>query len=500
MGKTLAKIAIIGSLVISLCTNMFGIGFAKDSEALPSQSRSEEYSGYLPIIFRTIHLPKIFGVEAININPNTLSKAAGLRTYWLRYFAFDWKGIEPTEVDPSQFNWGAVNETMLAEASRRGFSILATVKNTPYWAQKINDPNSIPCSPIKDDPATIAEFQEFVQALAIRYSAPPYNIQYWQLGNEPDVSPVSLGDSKYWIPFGCWGDETDPYYGGEYYGKFLQIFSETIKSVNPSAQITNGGLLLDCHPVNDAPNCPQGKFFEGVIKSLYENDGLDALDYASFHAYARWYANLHFYENAGGFTSHGGVLLGKSYFLREVMSNYGINPLKPLLVTEGGVMCRREDTAQPLPSGIKCTDPIPPPEFSEDQAELAVWLYVQAISDDIAGVMWYTLDDPGYRHVGLLYADGTAKPVYLSYQFLASQVVAASYIGRLDQYFPALRGYEFMKDSQHLWILWSPDQRDHSISQPAGLQAMYDLYGNAIQLPPPGGLITINSPVYLILQ
>ncbi len=63
----------------------------------------------------------------------------------------------------------------------------------------------------------------------------------------------------------------DPYYGGEYYADFLQIFSDTIKAVNPSAQITNGGLLLDCHPVNDAPNCPSGTFFEGIIKRLQQN-------------------------------------------------------------------------------------------------------------------------------------------------------------------------------------------------------------------------------------
>jgi hypothetical protein len=501
MDRKLARVFIIGIFTFSLFTNLPGFASVKSPEDLPLQSQAVQDPVYLPLIFRNVHLPNVFGVETIALNTNTFYAAAGLQTYWMSYFSFDWKSIEPVDVDPLLYDWTKVNESKLIEANFRGFTIIATVKNIPFWAQKIDDPNSIPCSPIKDDPATIAEFQEFIRALATRYSAPPFNIRYWQFGNEPDVSPVSLGSSVYEMPFGCWGDVTDPnYYGGEYYGKFLQIFSETIKSVNSSAQITNGGLLLDCHPVNDAPDCPSGNFFAGIMKHLSEHGGLDALDLVSYHVYTRWYANLSLDETWKGFTSHGGVLLGKSFFLREVMSAYGVDPLKPLLVSEGGVMCMRRDDMPPLPSGIKCSDTTPPPEFSADQAEYVVWLYVRAVADDIPGVIWYTLEDPGYRHVGLLYTDGTPKPAYLTYRFLASQIGTASYVGKLGQYFPSLRAYEFSKNSQRLWILWAPDQIDHFISQPAGLLSIYDMYGNAIQLPPPGGLITINSPVYLILQ
>jgi hypothetical protein len=105
--------------------------------------------------------------------------------------------------------------------------------------------------------------QEFLTALATRYSAPPFNIRYWVFGNEPDVSLISIAQPEWGtIGFGCWGDALDTnYYGGEYYGKFLKIFSDTIKAVNPSAQVTNGGLLLSCHP--DYANCPNRNFFKG---------------------------------------------------------------------------------------------------------------------------------------------------------------------------------------------------------------------------------------------
>jgi hypothetical protein len=370
------------------------------------------------------------GVETSWVDQNLLDKASRVDAYWWRYSAFSWKAIEPNDVDPAQYNWGAVSEHHLTAAASNGFNIVAVVKNAPAFAQKIA---GAPCGPINDDPATIAEFQEFIQALATRYSAPPFNIRYWQLGNEPDVSLVSIGPPEWGtIPFGCWGDASDTnYYGGEYYGKFLQIFSDTIKSVNPTAQVTNGGLLLSCHPVYDSP-CPSGTFFAGMIKYLSENNGLDALDYASFHAYTGWYGNLSLDKQWAATSPHPGILVGKSYFMREIMSSYGINPLKPILVTEAGLMCRRDPNAPvPLPSGGKCTDLLPPPEYYDDQAEYLVWMYVRAIADDISGLMWYMLNYQAYRHVGLLYADGSPKPAYTAYQYLSSQIGNAQYVGTL---------------------------------------------------------------------
>ena len=167
----------------------------------------------------------IFGVESNWIESDLVSKAEGVAAYWWRYFAFSWKGIEPTDLDPGEYNWGAVNEAHLRDAAASDFAIVATVKYSPYWAQAISDSQSIQCSPIKDDAAAIADFQEFLTALVNRYKEPPYNIKYWQFWNEPDLDPdvlVAIGQ-LYSSPFGCWGDDTDPYYGGEKYGKFLSI-------------------------------------------------------------------------------------------------------------------------------------------------------------------------------------------------------------------------------------------------------------------------------------
>lgn len=463
---------------------------------------------YLPIVTTgsgspggTPSSPSIFGVESSYIDSSLIAKADGVDTYWWRYFAFNWKAIEPNDVSPSSYNWGAVNEHHLRDAAAAGFSIVATVKFTPYWAQSIVDSQSVQCSPIKEDAATLADFREFITALVNRYKVAPYNIKYWQFWNEPDLAPsvlIATGD-LYNSLYGCWGDDNDAYYGGEKYGRFLSVFAQAVKAADPQAKVTNGGMLLSCNPDENPTNCRNGKFFEGTLRGLLSSNGLPYLDYVSFHVYGHWYGNLSLDEGWGGFQD-GGVLLGKIKFLRQVMSDYNVNPLKPLIITEAGLMCRRPDTAQPLPSGKKCSDAVPPPEYEDDQAEYVVWIYVRSIAEGISGVMWYQLNYMPYRHVGLLYVNGSPKPAYNAYQYMVSQLRSASFVKKLDQYFPTLRAYEFQKGSQRLWVMWAPDQVNHSIALPAGFQSAYDKFGSRITLAPGATSLTINSPVYLLLN
>jgi len=46
--------------------------------------------------------------------------------------------------------------------------------------------------------------------LVTRYSKPPFNIKYWEIGNEPDIDPSLIAPTE---PFGCWGDQNDEFYG-----------------------------------------------------------------------------------------------------------------------------------------------------------------------------------------------------------------------------------------------------------------------------------------------
>ena len=191
------------------------------------------------------------------------------------------------------------------------------------------------------------------------------------------------------------------------------------------------------------------------------------------------------------FYALGGVLLGKANFLRGVMANYGIDPPIPLLVTEGGLLCQ---------GSVVCVNSLPPQEFTDDQADYIVWTYVRAVADGISGVMWYTLNYQPWRHIGLLWSDGSPKPAYQVYQYMVSLLGGASFASQLNQYFPTLRAYEFWKNNERIWVLWSPDQMDHAINLPAGFQAAIDEFGNQISLPPNPTSITINRPIYLVLN
>src|SRR5512145_713220 len=116
--------------------------------------------------------------------------------------------------------------------------MIAIIGSTPTWALK----SGYTCGAVSQ--AALEEFGDFVFDAVQRYSAPPYNVKYWELWNEPDVVNY----------LGCWGDEADPYYGGSYYAEMLKVAYPKIKAADPEAQVLTGGLLLDCDPVNPPEN------------------------------------------------------------------------------------------------------------------------------------------------------------------------------------------------------------------------------------------------------
>jgi alpha-L-arabinofuranosidase len=109
-----------------------------------------------------------------------------------------------------------------------------------------------------------------------RYSRAPYNVLYWEIGNEPDAY-IFPNDSVY----GCWGVKDDPYYGGEAYGRMLTAVAAAMKAVNPNVKILNGGLLLDKAYSSADPATRSGRFFEGVLRA----GAGPAIDILSFHSY-----------------------------------------------------------------------------------------------------------------------------------------------------------------------------------------------------------------------
>jgi len=414
-------------------------------------------------------------MHAIN-DSHGLTRAVEASVYWVRFTAFRWDRIEPDRTDPPTYHWEEVDEESLRNAAENGLEVIAVVKSTPDWAQKV--PGSY-CGPIKED--ALDEFAQFLEAVVARYSAPPYNVRYWELGNEPDVDPSLVSPRSV---FGCWGDQNDDYYGGGYYAEMLKVAYPAIKAADPRAHVLIGGLLLDCDPTDPPPgkDCKPARFLEGILR----NGGGSYFDIVSFHGYPPYDGSLQRDEHFESWESRGGVVLGKVDFLREVMASYGVD--KPLLHTEGALICPEWNTDQCNP---------PDDAFYEAQADYVVWLFVRNWAEGLLGTIWYPFEGPGWRYSGLLDANQDPKPAYWAFRFLTTELGEASYRGPVTQY-PNLRGYEFIAPGKRVWVLWAPDEQPYVISMPAGATRVYNKYGEDIT--PSGGTLTVNSPVYVELQ
>lgn|GEM_PF-1717482 len=449
---------------------------------------------YLPLIgTRYPPKPASVGAHMFRVVPShglAWARAAGVQ--WARLDAFNWADIEPVRTEPPTYHWETVDEESLVNATAARLETIAIVRHTPVWAQKVV---GYACGPIKQ--GALDEFGQFLAALVERYSAPPFQVHYWELWNEPDVDPSLVADGN--SPFGCWGDLADEqYYGGGYYATMLQVAYPAIKAADPQAQVLLGGLLLDCDPsaglssfdlAEAVPQpaekadgaCQVGRFFEGILA----NGGGDYLDIVGFHGYPPYDGSLQQDLQFGNWDGRGGIVMGKIDYLRDMLSAYGLD--KPLMHTEGALVC-------PEWSPALCS--VPGPAFYEAQADYVVWLYIRNWAAGVQATAWYTWEGPGWRHGGLLDENQNPRPAYWALHFLTNELARYSYTGPVTLY-PSLQGYEFSVTGKRVWVLWAPDEVPHSVTLPAGTVRVFDKYGGDIT--PPGDTLSVSSPVYVEL-
>ncbi len=430
------------------------------------------------ISYDFIRQPTIFGLEVVSdTTPTLLNRVSDTGAYWMRKFVFSWKDIEPVSVTPPVYHWEAVDEASLREAHQRKIQVIATVKFTPSWAHKIP---GYSCGPVAQ--ASLGKFAQFMQALVRRYGFSDYQVKYWEIGNEPDVDPIQFQVPKDNI-FGCWGDTNDSYYGGGYYATMLQQVSPAIKAVDPEAKVLNGGLLLDCDPTNpQGKDCKSSKFFEGILRG----GGAPYFDVANYHGYVYFVPGAIPDINNPSWGKRGGVSVGKADFLRSVMASYGVS--KPVINTESSLLCTDKTHC---PEGGT-----PSVAFLEQQADYVVSVFVRTWAAGLMANIWFEIEGPGWREVGLLDRYQQPRPAYYVYQFLARELAGGRFVGTLAQ-FPSVMAYEFSLSGKRVWVLWSADASSHTITLPAGVTKIYDKLGNP--LTPSGGTLSIKSPVYLEL-
>ncbi|NIM95445.1 MAG: hypothetical protein GTO18_17245 [Anaerolineales bacterium] len=401
-----------------------------------------------------------------------LSKATDAKVQWAHGPGIQWASVEP---NPGDRNWGALaglEQQLINAASKKIIPIVAIVK-APAWA----DASGKTCGPI--EPEDLTAFGDFMYDVVARYNKAPYFVKYWEIWNEPDIDPDLVGPGS-WI--GCWGDESDTYYGGGYYADMLKIVYPRIKQADPSAKVLFGGLLLDCDPTNppEGKTCKPSLFLEGALR----NAGGDYFDILAFHGYPQYNGTLEDWDKTmfPSWAPRGGVVAGKAHFLREVMTAYGVD--KPLFHVEGGLICNG------------CGDP-PGADFFDAQASYVPRLYVRNWADGYIGTIWFALKDTGWgRYEGLLDSSNLPRLSYNAYHFMANLMIGFEYLEEISIGAP-LVGYRFVKGTSTIDVYWSPDGPTGTVVLPAtGTVTIYDKLGNTIVA---SGSINVDfHPIYIV--
>ena len=383
---------------------------------------------FLPAVVNGAPGSSVFGMEMYRLNADRgidLVKASGTR--WVRRNALLWKTVEPNRGEPYSWDHSSIQELEqeMIRASELKLNLVLVVHGSPGWAVI---PHVAGCAPI--NARSYADFARFMAALVARYSQAPYNLRYIEIGNEPDA-PVVTSEEQ---PYGCWGDTRDPYYGGRSYGEMLKAVVPTMKAVNPSIQVMNGGLLLD-QPYDPAHAATApGRFFEGMLQA----GAVSYLDIISFHTYVFWY-------------TPGQPRLGpredwRVAYLNNLMRAYGIPP-KPLLRTETALLCTAVTA-----------------ECRWGQADMLVRSFVRTMRDGLLGTLWYIYDQDGFHNTALIEPSDVfvPRPAYFAYRHTGQLLSGARYVGPIPNLLPTVEGYRFELDARVIYAFWT--------DEPAGVE------------------------------
>lgn len=456
---------------------------SSSTPTLASTATVEQILTPTPTAFPSPSYP-VMGLELTGGNFVTkVPLAAEAGAGWIRYNGIRWDKLEPQE-GVRDWTQAIDLEARSQAVAQAGMNLIAIVLQTPSWAQEIPGHSCGAISPEK-----LEAYGQFMYDLVSRYSQSPYNIHYWELGNEPDIDPADVPATS---AYGCWGDKTDAYYGGGYYAEMLKAVYPQIKSADPQAQVLLGGLLLSCDPENpplsqagDPQDCSSTRFLEGILRA----GGGSFFDGISFHAYDYYQATGTKYGNAWRASPNLGypVVYYKTHFLRDLLYDYGY-PNKFLINTETALLCGR-DQNEPYCQ----TD-----EYHETKAGYVVQSYAIAKGENLRANIWYYYQK-GWRASGLVGGDLQPYPSLQAYQFVGKILSGALSWVQVTEY-SNVTGYKFIQPTpqgyREIWIIWSADGNSTPIALPEIPAESYDTLGEPLVLTQ---MVEANlHPLYLI--
>ncbi|MGD9092565.1 MAG: hypothetical protein PVF74_06935 [Anaerolineales bacterium] len=465
---------------------------ASDPQLLESKSANAESLLYLPVLVYNHPWASPFGSESnapIVDGSTMLERAVELDIKWARMGTqIHWNELQPNPGDPIQWHLLETFEDELHALRAAGITPIVIIKDSPHWAvvqDARTDGKPTTCAPIATE--YLDEFADFVSQLVYRYKTPEFNVHHWELFNEPDVDPDLVPVD---FLFGCWGDIDDiDYYGGKHYGEMLKVITPMIKSIDPQANVHIGGLLL-ANP--DSPP-GQGKP-ENFLKGILAAGAAPYFDVVPYHWHPSYGNVTADYDNAIGsaWDPLGGGTVGKARYLRQLMSDFGVD--KPLFLNESGFGCKETD-AWCVP---------PDSQFFENQADYLVRSYTRGLSENLMGMVWYALSGPGWRDTGLLDASQNPRPSYDAYKVLIALLRYGKYQAPID-YGAGIEAYEFRRKLERVHVLWANDAGVTSdvLVPDANFLAAYDRDGTLLTPPliGPNRQISVGfSPVYILLN
>jgi hypothetical protein len=440
-----------------------------ESQDIPSPQRpadSQSWIIYLPFSVKNKYFPapSAFGLETWSYQPNTTGTILFNQGafHWIRRNGLLWSDVEASQ---GTYNWGADRvvslEKDMLNAAGMAKQMILIVRSTPTWAQQV--PGKA-CGPIQQE--AIDDFADFMADVVQRYSLPPYNVLYYEIGNEIEAPTAGIpGDEIY----GCWGDPNDPYFGGRYYADVLKQIYPKMKSVNPNVQVLLGGLLMDCDPVNPpaGKDCTISKYLEGILV----NGGRDYFDAVSFHSYDYYEGGIGRYSNGNWYSAWnttGPTVTAKIGYIRNLLSQYSASD-KPIYLTEVALLCQdayRSDCGSA--------------NFQRTKAHYIAQAYAVAIEQKVQAAIWYHQYDM-WNHTGLMDVDD--DPVYEAFyagKFASKQVGAVR--GAQNRSDASFFIYDLDSTNGPLWLVWSKDGRTRDLTLNSTPAAAFDVFGNPVQV------------------
>jgi hypothetical protein len=374
-----------------------------------------------------------------------------------------WWKVQPNQGDA--YNWSALAkfEQELLASVKLGLTPIVTINRSPRWATVIPDA----CGAVRSD--RFVDLANFMEALVARYSKPPFNVRHWELFNEVDVEfelvPVKDG------PLGCWGDRNDPYFGGRHYGNMLKVVYPAIKRANNQAKVLAGAFIL-ISPNSQTPYIGKPEQF---LPGMLEAGAAPYFDILSFHSHG-WYWLSPYQDNApnNDWAPYGSSVDAKAHYFKQVLNKYGIT--KPLFMNESAFIC-------PDIEGFREACLNPPQAFFDEQANFVIRGYSSALAAGVEMIAWYTIEEQGWNHSGLLDTSNIPRPVFKAYKTLIEQISGAQLPAAAVDYGEGVRGWRFNIGNRVVDVVYTSFlyTGPKTISWPAGSHiAMYDRFGQSL--------------------